>query len=101
MNLLVRKIHAIDKLPSSDHLPMFVLFDIDINMSVPTQVSADNVLTSFYWSKATGDDISSYSRIAVAELRSINVPSGLKCRDMQCNDERHIESIDFFYSDIM
>ena len=73
MNLLVRNINVIDKLPSSDHLPMFVLFDIDINMSVPTQVSADNVVTSFNWSKATGDDISAYSRIADAELRSINM----------------------------
>ena len=63
-------------------------------------MSTDNVLTSFNWSKATVDDISSYSCTADVELRSINVPGGLMCRDMHCHDVHHLESIDLFYSDI-
>ena len=43
MIFLVRNIHVINKLPYSDHLPMFVLFDIDIHINVSTQMSADNV----------------------------------------------------------
>ena len=100
MNLLIDKLHVLDKLPCSDHLPMVVIFDIDINVSLPTQVSTDDVMTSFNWSKATVDDISSYSRTADVELRSINVPGGLTCRDMHCYDVHHLESIDLFYSDI-
>ena len=69
-------------------------------MSLPTQVSTDDVITSFNWNKATVDDISSYSRTADIELRSINVPGGLMCRDMHCHDVHHLESIDVFYSDI-
>ena len=100
MNLLINSLHVLDKLPCSDHLPMVVIFDIDINASLPTQVSTDDVITSFNWSKATVDDISSYSRTADVELRSINVPGGLMCRDMHCHDVHHLESIDLFYSDI-
>ena len=100
MNLLINSLHVLDKLPCSDHLPMVVIFDIDINVSLPTQVSTDDVITSFNWSKATVDDISSYSRTADIELRSINVPGGLMCRDMHCHDVHHLESIDVFYSDI-
>ena len=100
MNVLINSLHVLDKLPCSDHLPMVVIFDIDINVSLPTQVSTDDVITSFNWSKATVDDISSYSRTADIELRSINVPGGLMCRDMHCHDVHHLESIDVFYSDI-
>ena len=100
MNLLINSLHVLDKLPCSDHLPMVVIFDIDINVSLPTQVPTDDVITSFNWSKATVDDISSYSRTADIELRSINVPGGLMCSDMHCHDVHHLESIDVFYSDI-
>ena len=47
MNLLINNLHVLDKLPCSDHLPMVVIFDIDINVSLPTQVSTDDVITSF------------------------------------------------------
>ena len=45
MNLLVRNMYVIDKLPSSDHLPLSVLFDIDIKVNILTYKSADNVGT--------------------------------------------------------
>ena len=47
MNLLINSLHVLNKLPCSDHLPMVVIFDIDINVSLPTQVSTDDVITSF------------------------------------------------------
>ena len=100
INLLIDNVHVLDKLPCSDHLDMVVTFDLDINVSIPTQVSTDDVIASFNWSKATVDDISSYSRPADVELRSSNVPSRLMCRDMPCHDVHHLESIDLFYSDI-
>ena len=37
INLLIDSLHVLDKLPCSDHLPMVVIFDIDINVSLPTQ----------------------------------------------------------------
>ena len=94
MNLLIDNLHVLDKLPCSDHLPMVVIFDIDINVSLPTQVSADDVITSFSCSKATVDDISSYSHTVDVELRSINVPAGLMYHDIPCHDVHHLESID-------
>ena len=100
MNLLIDNLHVLDKLPCSDHLPMIVISDIDIYVSLPTQVPTDDVVTSFNWSKANVDDISSYSRTVDVELRLINVPGGLMCRDMHCHDVHHLESIDLFYSDI-
>ena len=59
-----------------------------------------HIITSFNCSKATVDDMSSYSRTADVELRSNNVSSGLMCRDMHCHDVHHLESINLFYSGI-
>ena len=100
MNLLVQNLHVLNRLPCSDHLLIVVIFNIAINVSVPTNTSAGNVVTSSNWSKATDDDISLYIRATDVELRSFNVPNGLLCRVMHCKNAHYVESIDLFYSDI-
>ena len=42
-NILINNLHVLDMLPCSDHLPMVVTVDIDINVSIQTQVSTDDI----------------------------------------------------------
>ena len=87
-------------LPYCNHVPIVVIFDIVIDVSIPKYTSAGKISTSFNWSKATDYDISSHTSAIGVELGSYNVPHGLLCGDMHCKDVLHIEFIGLFYPDI-
>ena len=93
----------LDKLPSSDHLPIAATFTYPDDLPVPSSVSdaADNSNKACLWYTATPEMITRYSHDTMIKLNSIHIPvSALSCTDARCQDSSHTSDLDHLYTDI-
>jgi len=93
----------LDKLPSSDHLPLAAVFQHDDTIHVDTDDTdvddqADNTCN---WHKATTDDCARYEHITRTHLNGVHIPtSALTCTDSTCSDVSHRQSLHSMYNEV-
>ena len=101
MHSLVSNVRILDKLPSSDHLPIEAEFETVLQHSpAPATPSDQPKEPVFNWSKASKADISAYSEETMRALSEINLPEVIMCNDMQCKLAEHKSQLDTLYLDI-
>ena len=95
---ILSDICILDKLPSSDHLPIAcnVGFDLQSTLgschSMDTEVKVSTV--KFHWSKASDVEIEQYRMNSYTNLGSIIIPEAVKCTDNHCNCHEHQKQLD-------
>ena len=100
----ISDIRIIDKLPSSDHLPLSVTFrlkdDIKAGISCATATPALTKKTS-NWSRSSDSDKALYTNKSRCLLDNIKLPAGvMSCTDNRCTDITHRYELDILYTDI-
>ena len=100
MNVKLKSLGILDKLPSSDHLPMFadllfVSFTLELNIC---STYSDEV--TFNWCKASDYDILHYRNLTFVNISMIPVLHAMKCNDIKCKLPDHRHQIDSLYSQI-
>ena len=95
-------IEILDKLPSSDHLPLQAAMDVDFNCVFNCiDVSAcpkDKI--GYNWSQCTPDDLEKYYCSTYDVFSDIYVKPGIKCDDTNCQLSSHRSDIDCLYKNI-
>ena len=88
----------LDKLPSSNHLPIDcnVTFDLQSTLgschSMVTEVKVPTL--KLQWSKASDVEIEQYRIKICTYLGSIIIPEAVKCTDNHCNCHEHQKQLD-------
>ena len=88
-NVKLKSLGILDKLPSSDHLPMFanLLFVNSTQELNICSTSSDKV--TFNWCKATDYDILHYRNLTFSNISMIPVLPAMKCNDIKCKLPEH------------
>ena len=101
VNTKINSIKILDKLPSSDHLPMQMTLAIGFNNVIDFTVNSCFRDKGIYnWSKCTSYDLSQYCTLTCNYFDDIHVTSGVKCNDPNCKLSSHRSDIDDFYTQI-
>ena len=95
----------LDKLPSSDHLPIGcnLCFDLDTCMSTPSvSDSCDVKLPTMkcQWSKASDVEIEYYRMKSYISLDTIFIPDVVKCVNNNCSSKEHQGQLDSYFTSI-
>ena len=95
----------LDKLPSSDHLPIGcnLCFDLDTCMSTPSvSDSCDVKLPTMkcQWSKASDVEIEYYRMKSYISLDTIFIPDVVKCVNNNCSSKEHQGQLDNYFTSI-
>ena len=95
----------LDKLPSSDHLPIGcnLCFDLDTCMSTPSvSDSCDVKLPTMkcQWSKASDVEIEYYRMKSYISLDTIFIPDVVKCVNNNCSSKEHQGQLDSYITSI-
>ena len=95
----------LDKLPSSDHLPIGcnLCFDLDTCMSTPSvSDSCDVKLPTMkcQWSKASDVEIEYYRMKSYISLDTIFIPDVVKCVNNNCRSKEHQGQLDSYFTSI-
>jgi hypothetical protein len=83
-----------------DHIPFKVYINSD---NIPKLTSSiNNGRAKIKWNNMTDNDISKYCMLTERCLHGIHIPTeAVGCRDTQCTNVNHIESINKMYNDIV
>ena len=104
MHNVIGSIYVVDKLPSSDHLPLGVTFSmkvVDKARVTSAHVNNDNeACQTTDWSNATSNCKHAYAAESNRLLRGVCIPDALLCTHMNCTNCDHIAAIDDFYQSI-
>ena len=88
----------LDKLPSSDHLPVCCRIRFELVFDVESRDSCDDDVKipsmNYHWSKVSDAEIEQYRISSPIHLKSIPVPSAVRCIDNTCTCEDHRGEID-------
>ena len=83
----------LDKLPSSDHLPVCCIIRFGLVFDVESLDSFDDDIKvpsmNYQWSKPPGAEIEQYRISSHIHLKSIPVPSAVRCIDSTCTCKEH------------
>jgi len=99
-------LEVLDKLPSSDHLPItaVVSFPGGVPVQNPGKSPVSDTRTqtkTCQWYKAAPVDISRYAHLTMMRLNDIHIPvAALTCTDARCQNVSHVSDMDTMYSDV-
>ena len=102
INSKVTSMNILDKMPSSDHLPLQAEIDVDFNCAF-NLIDVNTCLrdiVSYKWSQSTPDDLYQYCCSTYALFSDIYVTPGVKCNNPDCNLTSHKSDIDCLYKKI-
>ena len=90
-------IHLGDNL--SGHEPIFLSFKVDFSLNSTGQpISETTARTSRpMWSKASTDNIDNYRNDLKNVLGNVALNDGLKCENINCDDQNHLNDLDNFF----
>ena len=96
---------VVDKLPSSDHLPLGVTFSmkgVDKTHVKSARVNNDNdaCQTTDWLSTATANCKHAYAAKSNRILGDVYIPDALLCKHVNCTNPDHIAAIDDLYHSI-
>ena len=101
---LASDVVILDKLPSSEHLPdcCRIRFELVFDIESPDSCDSDVKFnpTNYHWCKASDAEIEQYRIGSHIHLKSISVPSGVRCSDNTCTCEDHRRKIDQYFGNI-
>ena len=96
--------YVVDKLPSSDHLPLGVTFSmkiVDKARVTSAHVNNDNeACQTTDWSNATANCKQAYATESNRLLGGVCIPDALLYKHVNCTNPDHIAAIDYFYQSI-
>ena len=92
----------LDKLPSSDHLPLCCTcrFELDLEVS---DSSGDDVIvpsTNYQWCKASDTEIENYRLSSQTHLSEINIPDAVRCYYTACVCNEHKVQLSEYFGSI-
>ena len=94
----------VDKLPSSDHLPLGVTLSMKIvdkaGVTSAHVNNDDEACQTTEWYNATANCKQSYATESNRFLGGVCIPDALLCKHMNCTNPDHIAAIDDFYQSI-
>ena len=104
MHNVICSIYVVDKLPSSDHLPLGVTFSmkvVDKARIASAHVNNDNeACQTTDWSNATANCKHAYAAESNRLLRGVCIPDALLCKHVNSTNPDHIAAIDDLYQSI-
>ena len=98
----LKLIDILDKLPSSDHLPLSVIIDVQVHsdLSVSSVYSSPRDQLVYNWAKTDITDVNNYCMQTYRNFSKISIPSAIKCTKVNCKSIEHRHEIDLYYSEI-
>ena len=104
MHSAIGGINVVDKLPSSDHLPLVVTFSmkvVDSARVTSAHVNRGNAACqTTNWSNATANCKHAYAAESYRILGNVCIPDALLCKHVNCSNPDPIVAIDDFYHSI-
>ena len=102
INSKVTSMNILDKMPSSDHLPLQAEIDVDFNcaFNLIDVNTCPRDIVSYKWSQCTPDDLYPYCCSTYALFSDIYVTPCVKCNNPDCNLASHKSDIDCLYQKI-
>ena len=101
---LVTDIHIIDKLPSSDHLPVGLVVSAcvisDKHNSVPEKKQQVKQCPIFKWTEANDFDIRKYGNSTAAHMGKVQIPESFTCTNCNCSENLHRNDINKLLDEI-
>ena len=93
-------VKILDTLPSSDHLPISIAFNVHLQcfVSASSVYSSSRDKVIFNWAKANIDDINEYCVNTYNNFATIDIVPAIKCTNVNCTSIEHRHQIDLFYS---
>ena len=78
----LKVIDILDRLPSSDHLPLSVIIDVQVHsgLSVSSVYSSPRDQLVYNWAKTDITDVNNYCMQTYRNFSKISIPSAIKCR---------------------
>ena len=98
----LESISIIDKLPSSDHLRLSIIIDVQLQ-STPSNFascSSPRAKVSYNWAKASVNNVNDYCKQTYSNFAKISIVHALWCTDVNCKSIEHRQQVDSFYSQI-
>ena len=94
--------NILDKMPSSDHLPLQAEIEVDFNCALNCiDVNAcPRDIVSYKWSQCTPNDLYQYCCSTYDLFSDIYVTPGVKCNNPNCNLASHKSDIDCLFKKI-
>ena len=98
----LKVIDILDNLPSSDHLPLSVIIDVQVHsgLSVSSVYSSPRDQLVYNWAKTDNTDVNNYCMQTYRNFSKISIPSAIKCTKVNCKSIEHRHEIDLYYSEI-
>ena len=87
-------------LPSSDHVPLSVVFSFNSTLTFIDSSTCPSNTVNFNWTKATEKDLLDYNYLTGIYCKDIHVVDVVKCHDVNCKSNEHVEQIDQLYSQL-
>ena len=99
------EMQILENSPSSDHLPVYAEFMLDIgstiNNSSNVSVGDESIpFVKYQWAKASDSDIEEYRQGTYRKLSHIVVPAAIYCKDSSCKDCEHTYQIEEYYDNM-
>ena len=100
--LIISDLFILDKLPSSDHLPLCCTcrFELDLELSDFSGVGVIVPSTNYQWCKVSDAEIDNYRLRSQILLSEINIPDVVRCYNTACVCNEHKVQLDDYYSSI-
>ena len=100
MQARLHSVDILDMLPSSDHVPLSVVFNFNSTLAFIDSSKCPSNKVNFNWTKATDKDLLDYSYLTSIYCKNIHVVDVVKCDDVNCKSHEHVEQIDQLYSQL-
>ena len=100
MQARLHSVDILDMLPSSDHVPLSVVFNFNSTLAFIDSSTCPSNKVNFNWTKATDKDLLDYSYLTSIYCKNIHVVDVVKCDDVNCKSHEHVEQIDQLYSQL-
>ena len=104
MHDVIGSIYVVDKLPSSDHLPLVVTFSMKVvdkaRVTSAHANKSNEACQTTDWSNATANYKHAYAADSRRILGDVCIPDALLCKHVNCSNPDHIAAIDDLYHSI-
>ena len=101
----VVEMQILEKNPSSDQLPVYAKFTLDIGSTIynssNVSVGDESIpFVKYQWAKVSDSDIKEYRQGTYRKLSHTVVPTAIYCKDALCKDCEHRHQIEEYYDNM-
>ena len=95
MHARLHSVDILDMLPSSDHVPLSVAFNLNSTLAFIDSSTCPSNKDNFNWTKATDKDLLDYSYLTSIYCKNIYVVDVVKCDDVNCKSLYILSCVQF------